>query len=269
MSLILDALNKADRERQNTEAPPGIHSIHEVREFNQKKRLWLYLVPISIAIVILAVLVWQLVTPDSTPEVQAVNTVVNEVDPLKKSTRIPGLPKPVLVKEEKQIPINKPAVDELYSEKEIPTAAAVTNSTPDTTQLTSNAENQLDISDSKSTTESGNTSPQEIQTTASTVETPPSTPPVTPTSLSDFPQIGTVGDLPWTIINTLPSLNYSQHVYRGSQSESYVVLNDQRKREGQSLTESIRVEHILRDGIILAYKEYQFKLRALNSWVNI
>src|SRR5690606_577764 len=147
--------------------------------------------------------------------------------------------KPMLVKEEKQIPINKPAVEALYKEKEIPTA------------------------------EDENSSPQEIQTTAtaSTVETPPptppstppSTPPVTPTSLSDFPQIGSVGDLPWTIINALPSLNYSQHVYRGSQSESYVVLNDQRKREGQSLAENVRVEHILQDGIILAYKEYQFK----------
>lgn len=266
MSLILDALNKADRERQNTEAPPGIRSVHEVREFKREKRWWLYLVFAFFAFVVLGAISWRLISSNSKPEPVVADKVVNDVDPLKKSTRIPGLPKPVLVTEEKPIPASsKPAVDELYKANETPDAPTTTTNSNQTALI---PQNNIAVSSPDLVTESESPSPQKIETAVANNATPPPAPPI-PTSLNDFPQIGSVGDLPWTIINTLPSLNYSQHIYRGPNSDSYVVLNDQQRREGQSLTENIRVAHILRDGIILAYKEYQFKLRALNSWVNI
>jgi hypothetical protein len=48
-----------------------------------------------------------------------------------------------------------------------------------------------------------------------------------------------------------------------------VVLNGKKVKEGERLAGGIRLDEILPDSIVLSYKGQQFRLRALNSWVNL
>lgn len=65
----------------------------------------------------------------------------------------------------------------------------------------------------------------------------------------------------------LPSLMYSQHNAQfGNRS---VVINNATHRAGAQLTTGLVLEEVLSDGIILRYQDKRFKLKALNSWVNL
>lgn len=66
----------------------------------------------------------------------------------------------------------------------------------------------------------------------------------------------------------IPTLMYSQHDYHASGEESSVYINRERRREGDSIS-GVRVQQILPDSVILRYGDTVFRLRALNSWVNL
>ena len=67
--------------------------------------------------------------------------------------------------------------------------------------------------------------------------------------------------------NAIPTVMYTVHDWRsGGQSE--VTLNDRVLREGQQVN-GLKVEEILSDSVILSYRGTAFRLRALNSWVNL
>lgn len=266
MSLILDALNKADRERQANENPPGIHTVHDVQEFKPGKPAWLYLAIITFALIVVALLVFWLTREQPAPPAPATPAPAPVEQP-KKSTSIPGLPKPVLVEKEKPATVNKSAINELYKQQ----VEAANNPEPQNQAPTTNA--------SKTQTATANTGARqnadehaaqavardEVRKKAS----PPAAPPPAMDRLSHYPEVGSIGDMPWTIINQMPSLNYSTHTYTNGGERKQIVINNQAKGEGESLAEGIRIEKILKDGAILEYQGHKFKLIALNSWVNI
>ena len=65
----------------------------------------------------------------------------------------------------------------------------------------------------------------------------------------------------------IPTIVYSEHVYAEGAAPS-VELNGQRLRPGQRAG-AIRVEDILVDSVILRVNGVSFRLRALNTWVNL
>lgn len=69
--------------------------------------------------------------------------------------------------------------------------------------------------------------------------------------------------------NDIPSIYYQRHDYAESAARSSVVLNNQTLRVGGSPLSGMRVEEILPDSVILSYRDTQFRLRALNSWINL
>ncbi len=69
--------------------------------------------------------------------------------------------------------------------------------------------------------------------------------------------------------NDIPSIYYQRHDYAESAARSSVVLNNQTLRVGGSPLAGMRVEEILPDSVILSYRDTQFRLRALNSWINL
>lgn len=66
----------------------------------------------------------------------------------------------------------------------------------------------------------------------------------------------------------IPSIMYQRHDYSGNPSQSSVVLNGQPLRKGQSV-DGVKVVEILPDSSVLEFRATQFRLRALNSWVNL
>ncbi len=65
----------------------------------------------------------------------------------------------------------------------------------------------------------------------------------------------------------VPTIIYSGHQVGGN-TPAFVELNGSRLREGES-RDGIRVVEILADSVILAVSGTQFRLKALNSWVNL
>ena len=67
---------------------------------------------------------------------------------------------------------------------------------------------------------------------------------------------------------TVPTLIYTVHDYNPSTGGSSVVLNGDRLLEGQH-SNGVLVKEILSDSVILSWDGIDFRLRALNSWVNL
>ena len=66
--------------------------------------------------------------------------------------------------------------------------------------------------------------------------------------------------------DNIPTIIYSQHDW--NDDEPSVVLNGERLSAGQRVG-SIRVIEILADSVVLRWQDIEFRLRALNSWINL
>ena len=77
-----------------------------------------------------------------------------------------------------------------------------------------------------------------------------------------------LAELSQEIRDTIPTLMYSQHDYRDDGVPSSVLINRKRRVKGDSVS-GVRVDKILPDSVVLHYRGTVFRLRALNSWVNL
>ena len=77
-----------------------------------------------------------------------------------------------------------------------------------------------------------------------------------------------LGDLSQQRKDAVPTLMYLQHDYR-STGGSTVTINSQQAGAGQTVGRGVKVEEILPDSVVLSHDGQQFRLRALNSWVNL
>ena len=69
--------------------------------------------------------------------------------------------------------------------------------------------------------------------------------------------------------DAIPTIFYQRHDYSGARSRSSVVLNGKSLKVGGSPVAGMKVDDILSDSVVLSYKGTQFRLRALNSWINL
>ena len=69
--------------------------------------------------------------------------------------------------------------------------------------------------------------------------------------------------------DSVPTIFYERHDYSDNQAQSSVVLNGKSTKVGGSPTAGFKVEEILPDSVVLNYRGTQFRLRALNSWINL
>ncbi len=69
--------------------------------------------------------------------------------------------------------------------------------------------------------------------------------------------------------DSIPSIFYERHDYSGRPGQSQVVLNGKELKIGGSPASGVKVEEILPDSVVLNYRGTRFRLRALNSWVNL
>ena len=67
----------------------------------------------------------------------------------------------------------------------------------------------------------------------------------------------------------IPSVFYNSHFWASNPRERSVVLNGQSYREGDQVKSGLKLVEILEDSIVLSYQGTEFQLRSLNSWVNL
>lgn len=76
-------------------------------------------------------------------------------------------------------------------------------------------------------------------------------------------------DLSQQTKDSIPTVYYLRHDYSSDSSRSTVVLNSKTLSVGGSPAPGMKIEEILPDSVVLNYQGTQFRLRALNSWVNL
>lgn len=76
-------------------------------------------------------------------------------------------------------------------------------------------------------------------------------------------------DLSQQTRDEIPTIMYQRHNYGGDTSRSSVVLNGKTLRTGDNAAPGVTVDEILAESVILSFRGTQFRLRALNSWVNL
>ena len=81
----------------------------------------------------------------------------------------------------------------------------------------------------------------------------------------DVPLLATLSQ---QVKDAIPTLMYQRHDYSGDPAQSSVVINGKALRPGSSVA-GVKVEEILPDSVVLSFQGHRFRLRALNSWVNL
>jgi len=78
-----------------------------------------------------------------------------------------------------------------------------------------------------------------------------------------------LADLSQQVKDDIPTIYYQRHDYSSTASQSSVVLNGTTLNAGASPLPGMKLEEILPDSVVLNYRGTRFRLRAMNSWVNL
>jgi hypothetical protein len=81
-------------------------------------------------------------------------------------------------------------------------------------------------------------------------------------------QIPLITDLSSRFQRTVPNIDYQIHVYSEKENSGFVNLNGSIHKIGSQILPDMRVIAILKDSVVLDYQGTQFRLPAMNSWVN-
>lgn len=245
MSLLLDALNKADQERKRSDGPPSIDSRHDAyrAQYSSKSpTLIIVLIIGAVLIVLLAAVYWLgMHTSQSTTTPLATNSQQPATAPQPSTTDIS-----IKNIEMQQSPDIKNSNNPEGSSGEGDVANLYQQ------QMTNNPA-QVNL----------NASPSEINNTPDAQKAPLTS----PTSINQFANLPELNDLPTQVLEKIPTLKYTEHNY--NQNGGNVVINGMVKHANDELVPGVVIEKILMDGMILHADNYSFKMRALNTWFNM
>lgn len=248
MSLLLDALNKADQERKRNEMVPGINSNHDAYPEHRPQASPAVIVAITFAVAIAIVAAAFFLFSGRTQPVAQTPAIATASAPAQQKAAASSAE-----------PLIKPAT---------PQAAGAQSSQDLITPTTADAPDDS-VTDLYQKNEAPIEKPAE-----KTAEKPAeqlSQSLVTPTAgtltLAQFSNIPDINELPQNQLNKIPSLNYSQHNVNSVGGS--VVLNGVIRRPNDQVANGIVLEKVLEDGIILHAENFSFKMRALNSWLNM
>jgi len=274
MSLILDALNRAEHERKNQNAVPDINTLHRPQELNatpNTRRTFWWGVGVVLVLIAIIIALIVLLRREPVPQMSVTKTA-----PAQQS---PAVPSPAVVAQTQSV-----ASTPVSAETEVPVVeAAPAIATPPTADV-----NQLYAAQDTDSTVATDTGVNELYAaeaaTAAASETivdpfnpagdaavatasiQEQAPPRTFESIKNIPDFNS---LPWNMRQQIPTISYARHNYLAN-GVSSVVINNQTSGVGNIIgTGQFIVQEIFVDGVILKHGNAVFKLRALNGWINM
>jgi general secretion pathway protein B len=282
MSLLLDALNKADQERKRDQPSLGINSQHEHPSGHRARRLSLAIIAaLAIALgALLAAIYWLgQRSAHATPASSAAPITAAPATAPTRKTAAQTLPEtPALSALDSTgaaADINGEAVD-VYGEPVTINNEFGINSEQDVANLyEQNAQAEAlalaataeQLAAQNLHAENINTENISAENTTAEMLPTDSANTAAPISIRQFANLPDLHDLPAELLAKIPSLNYSEHNYHPS--GGYVKINGEIKHTNETLAHELVIDKILEDGMILHLNNYSFKMRALNSWVNM
>lgn len=90
---------------------------------------------------------------------------------------------------------------------------------------------------------------------------------LTPPVIDPYAKLPYLHQLPESFQNRIPTLMYQNHIF--SAKASAVILNGKTYRKGEEVATSLVVEAITEEDLILSYLNKPFRLAALSSWVKM
>lgn len=291
MSLILDALNKAQREREEQREPvPHLTTVHSApppapEPRKSAGRQWLVAGVAALCVLAFAGGLWLagsasspgvVLTPQPVADAvdrpaaraassAAVKPAVTEPDAPVSAPREPvvatghdvaGLYRAARDKGAERGNSNGQAVNAGRSVPEAPAAEREADA--------HQAQRPAAVKDSVEPAESsGSVAEASVQESKS-----PSLSPAVAATLAAREELPSLQELSWSTQQQLPSIMYSEHHYAGEVAQQRVVINGTSLRPGAQVGQGLVLEEILQDGVVLRYQSQKFKLEALNSWVN-
>lgn len=231
MSYILDALKRADQERKQGEIPDlkSVSPAISGVEARQRNLLW------PVMAVAAAAAAFFLYKPWHTPEtaVQAPKQIDTPVIPATRPLQPTAAPQPKAASRAEKMEA-KP-VTELLPEAIRPSADIVTGDTPTATAAADNV--------SASGSENA-------------------------TTRNNAPALPGIMELPASIRDTLPAIAISAHIYDEKPASRMVIINNRVMREGNYINDSLRIEEITKNGLILSSAGTRFFMSPFDSWSN-
>lgn len=299
MSLILDALNKAQREREEQREPvPQLSTVHYTpppvsaessRRFGRKSLL------AGAALLCVAAFAGGLwfagggsdaVVPEAKPQSAPPVAVERPAPAPVASSESPSSASPELaVAPQPPAPVRGPAREEvagLYkvTRAEYAGSRAIVNRAPATPVAPTGTAASTGAKASQAAGSQPSASAPEVRTAAmpapaSQQSAAPVAEPAKPApvpepadTLAARKDLPSLQELSWSMQQSLPSIMYAEHHYGSDAAAHRVVINGANHRAGSQLGQGLVLEEILRDGVVLRYQSQTFKLEALNSWVN-
>lgn len=298
MSLILDALNRAEHDRKNKNTVPDINTVHTpvsptVAQPVAKPTAKFVMILIAMSLVAIAIIlaVWLFrssssspaapaplsqaaVTPQAVATSQAATsqTVATSRAASETSTPIKTQPLAVTPPASVSAPTQTmppetattqavaPAIDNLYAEK---SADAVV---PDAS-VEKLYEPEIVEPISESVVTPFEPAGQDSVADAGTGQL--ITGPTKPQRRYEEIEVQEFNNLAWNQKQQIPTISYSRHNYL-PQNVSTVVINGETLGEGNAFSGgSFVVDEIFVDGVVLSFRGNKFKLRALSGWVNM
>jgi general secretion pathway protein B len=291
MSLILDALNRADHERKNQDAVPGLNTVHVApvmvvkdKPANKQNLYW----AIAVAIAAMgASTYWFSAKPETknntaivpanetravdlsdSPASQTDSGAANTsavIDQAKNTTLAQSSVSLAEREVAESVITNKPAavVEQLYVTPTTQTAPA--DAKVNELYAAEEAAGSESIADPFPVQAAYAGQPARITQSTNTrmAEALPARTFASITNIQDF------NELPWNTKQQIPTISYQRHNFLAG-GVSSVVINGQTLGEGNIAASSqLIVQEIFEDGVILRRGEVTFKLRALNGWINM
>lgn len=293
MSLILDALN---RSRQDTDAVPGLATQHysdNPEPGGNKLRQYLPWGALLLALGIIALLLL---------EREPRTAAVPEVAPIATPGPEPAAPASVVPKVKTEVKTQGPSPVELTATPAAPGAALpekeqaapppeITESVAPAAQALPAAD-RVDESVARLYQQPPVTNPESAPARANTPDTAATEPDAAASANREEQPIDIeklilqardelanadldahhapfIADLSQHTKNDIPTIYYQRHDYSGDSARSTVVLNGKTLKVGGTAAPGVKVEEILPDSVVLDYRGTQFRLRSLNSWINL
>jgi hypothetical protein len=283
MSLILDAINKSEQKRPQVETVPSVGTMHDAgaaaKPSPWRRMLW----PVITTVLALLVLVLWL-DPDSRTAAP-----VEEAASLPEQVAAPVLPEPVLPEPASlsATPAPEPIVRKVASSPASPAAepspgvgatdvaslyAPALAVDGDVSAPVDSAAVEIEVVE----VELGETAavapepaPLDVETIALAAQKALEEQVAEPDDVVMVHAVPLISDLRQRTKDEIPSIFFSSHHWSTVASERVVTLNGQARREGAQIKPGLKLLEILEDSIVLDYRGTEFRLRALNSWVNL
>lgn len=261
MSLILDALQKADQDRKHSDSPPSIDAHHQNQSLRSNRNIIFFILSVTVAVLAVAIAVFLFATheyklPTEKPSEHSAPTVVSNKNSTQVSTPAAITPAAKTPAQENAIPSPEPLATKEV-EQAIPKQPSFET---EHTIAKLYEENTL----------SGKTETNQAVTERQPAQAAPSSQRDANRSgelLEDYSDLDVIKDLPFSVQESIPTLIYSDHIYDIS-GQSSVILNSKRYVVGSKIDGNISIEKILEDGLILRSGNHRFKMQALNTWLN-